>query len=390
MRLKISAGSGGDVQLRFVFMAKRCFTVFGFLFAEVLCCSLVKYWFSPYNYVHEHYYGQFMAKIIGTVLGGSNNVFEVECVSESSHGHTSLVRICTLKSKRLKSEKKYYNPLAPGDSVEISVDDLEDKKGQIVALLPRKNEFVRRNIKGRTPQLLAANLDCLIAVTTPDEPPFRPRFIDRILVQAEYQNIQAIIVCNKYDLPASQSPALQQRLSAWEDLGYKVLRLSAQSGEGMTEFAELLSGKTSALVGQSGVGKSSLVNVLDNSCVLKIGSLSEKYGKGKHTTSKGSLMRININESLIGGIHGASASIIDTPGVKKFILHNIPANDVALYFREMKPFVGKCAFGMSCTHTSEAGCKILEAVYSGLINEDRYKSWKKITEEIKTGKWQTE
>lgn len=326
-----------------------------------------------------------MNQTSGTVLSGTNNVFEVESVSEDDGN--SFIRTCTLKSKRLKSETKYYNPLAPGDIVNIEFEKDGDKKAQIVSLVPRKNEFVRWNVKGRSPQLLAANLDYIILVTTPQEPDFRPRFIDRELVQADRQGIEPVILVNKCDLPAAQSPDFLCRLSTWEELGYKVMRVSARTGEGMFELAHLLHGRLSALVGQSGVGKSSLVNVLDNSIVLKTGSLSKKYGKGSHTTTKGALLHININESLTGGIHGAKASIIDTPGVRRFVLHGIEPGELALYFREMAPLVGKCAFGMSCTHTSEPGCKILEAVYSGVISEERFESWKRISEELKTGSW---
>jgi len=326
-----------------------------------------------------------MNQLTGTVLSGSNNIFEVETISDDDG--SSFIRSCTLKSKRLKSDKKYYNPLAPGDIVEIQINSIEDKKGQITNLIPRKNAFVRWNVKGRAPQLLAANLDYIILVTTPEQPDFRPRFIDRELAQAEYQGIEPIILVNKCDLPMAQSPDFMNRLSIWEELGYKVIRISAKTGDGMVEFAGMLQNKLSALVGQSGVGKSSLVNVLDDTVVLKTGSLSKKYGKGSHTTTKGTLMHIKLNESLTGGIHGPVASIIDTPGVRRFVLHDISADSLAMYFREMAPLIGKCSFGMSCTHTSESGCKILEAVYSGVISEERFESWQRISEEIRTGSW---
>ena len=323
----------------------------------------------------------------GTVLSGSNNIFEIECDDKDEEG-SSIIRFCSFKSKRLKLDTKYYNPLAPGDRVVIEIESAEDEKGQILSLIPRKNAFLRWNIKGRAPQLLAANLDYIILVTTPGEPEFRPRFIDRELVQAEYQNLTPIIVVNKYDLPEAQDMDFQNRLSIWEELGYKVLRLSAKTGEGLQEFAELITGKLSALVGQSGIGKSSLVNVLDNSCVLKTGSLSKKYGKGSHTTTKGSLMHIHLNESIVGGIQNVYASIIDTPGVRRFVLNGIEADDLALYFREFEPLVGKCKFGTNCKHESEPGCKILEAVEAGHISEERFESWQRIRDEIKTGSWE--
>lgn len=329
-----------------------------------------------------------MATITGTVLSGSNNVFDIECEEKDSDGNSfKTVRSCAFKSKRLKVDAKYYNPLAPGDKVEIEFEDDNDEKGLITSLYPRKNSFVRWNVKGRAPQLLAANLDYIILVTTPGEPEFRPRFIDRELAQAEFENLTPIILVNKYDLQEAQDPDFQNRLSIWEELGYKVLRVSAKTGEGLPELAGLLSDKLSAFVGQSGIGKSSLINVLDSTVVLKTGSLSKKYGKGCHTTTKGTLMHIHLNESLVNGIPNAYASIIDTPGVRRFVLNAIPAEELALYFREIKPLVGKCKFGASCRHETEPGCKILEAVYSGAISEERFKSYQTIRNEIETGSW---
>ncbi len=325
-----------------------------------------------------------MNQLTGTVLSGSNNIFEVESINEDDG--SSVIRSCSLKSKRLKSDIKYYNPLAPGDIVEFEVENLVDSKGQITDLVPRKNAFVRWNVKGRAPQLLAANLDHIILVTTPEEPDFRPRFIDRELAQAEFQGIDPVILVNKCDLAGAQDPDFLSRISNWEELGYKVIKISARTGEGLTELAEFLEGKLCALVGQSGIGKSSIVNVLDDTCVLRTGSLSKKYGKGSHTTTKGTLMHITLNESLMG-MHGAIASIIDTPGVRRFVLNDIAAEDLALYFKEMAPLVGQCTFGMSCTHTTEPGCKIQEALYSGIISEERFDSWKRICEEIRTGSW---
>lgn len=315
----------------------------------------------------------------GTILAGTNNNFEVEC-------DDGIKRNCSIKGKVLKSDTQFYNPLAPGDIVEIEVDSLDSKKGQILSLIPRKNAFVRWNVKGRCPQLLASNVDNLILVTTPTEPPFRPRFIDRELCQAEMLNLNPIIVCNKYDL-IEENPETEEYLQIWESLGYKVMRISAKTGEGLTEFAELLENSLSAFVGQSGIGKSSLVNVLDDSCVLKTGSLSKKYGRGNHTTTKGTLNKIELNTSLTGGINGRFASIIDTPGIRRFMTNGIEAEDLALYFKEFKPFLGQCSFGMSCSHTHEKGCRIIEAVKNGEISKKRYESWLRISEQIKTGSW---
>lgn len=319
----------------------------------------------------------------GTVLGGSNNFFSVECEDGAT-------RLCSLKSKRLDDGGQYYNPLAPGDSVTLEQDPLDTGKGQIIARDERRNEFVRWNIKRRMPQVLAANLDCLMVVTTPARPDFRPRFVDRALCQAEMLGISPAVLCNKYDLAGADSPAaheVERRLSVWEEIGYTVLRVSARTGEGLPELASFMEGRLTALVGQSGVGKSSIVNVLDSSCVLRTGSLSQKYGKGTHTTTRGTLVRLRVNEALTDGIRNVRASIIDTPGVKSFALNGIAAEDLALYFRELRPLLGKCAFGMSCTHTHESGCSVLEALRSGRVSAERFESWQRIRDELKSGKY---
>ena len=310
----------------------------------------------------------------GTVFDGTNNFFTVRCSDGA-------MRSCSLKGKILKSEDRFYNPLAPGDIVDIEADKLDASKGQILSLAKRKNAFVRWNVKRRCPQLLAANLDFIVLVTTPAQPPFRPRFIDRALAQAECQNLEPIIVCNKCDLPAHGDIDFQARAKIWEDLGYTVLYVSAKTGEGLDALARALSGRTAAFIGQSGVGKSSLVNALSGNEALRTGNLSRKYDRGAHTTTKGSLNTIVIDKRFTGR-DGEAASIIDTPGIRRFVLHDIAPDDLALYFREFKPIVGSCTFGMSCTHTAEPGCKILEAVHAGVITEERYDSWMRIKDEM--------
>lgn len=308
--------------------------------------------------------------IEGTVLGGTNNAFDVE----DATGH---VRSCIIKGKVLKGVEGYYNPLAPGDRVLIDPDDLDIYRGRIVSLVTRKNHFVRLNQKGNSPQLLAANLDLLVIVTTPDEPPFRPRFVDRALIQADAEHIPVIILLNKADLEVD--PDVYERISDWERIGYRVVEVSAKTGEGVSDFAQLLVGKLTAFVGQSGVGKSSIINALSSRLNLKTGEISYKYGKGSHTTTKGTLFHVHADNGT------GQMDIIDTPGVRRFVLHDIPAEDLALYFPEMEPIVGTCTWGASCTHTHEPGCKILEAVHAGVIHEQRYESWQRIKDEIETG-----
>jgi ribosome biogenesis GTPase len=299
----------------------------------------------------------------GLVIRGSRNIFTVK----DNSGQTLE---CRLKGKVLKYAEGFYNPLAPGDLVVYDEDPLHPGTGLITNLVERKNAFTRFNQKGQASQLLAANIDLLCCITTPASPPFRPRFLDRVLLQGEKADIPLIIICNKYDL-SEDDPDVEERLEDFIRIGYPVYRVSAKNGEGMDELKSFLKGKTSVMVGQSGVGKSSLINVLIGSNI-KVGDVNEKYDRGNHTTTLASLYEMPNNDGII----------IDTPGVRQLIPDGIEAADVILYMKEFAPLAGKCSFGMSCSHETEPGCKIMEAVHAGVIHEDRYESFLRIKEEL--------
>lgn len=331
----------------------------------------------------------------GTVISGTQNTFEVE-VTDSGEGDSADppsggVRIlhCTIKGKRLESFGNYYNPLAVGDRVEVECDEYNSDRGQITALFPRRNIVARYNEKKCATQLLASNVDNLFLLTTPVQPDFKPNFIDRALVQCELLHLNPIILCNKYDL-LDEGPEVESHLTIWQTLGYQVLRVSARTGEGMSELAFAIEGKLSVLVGQSGVGKSSLINVLDDTCVLKTGSLSKKYGKGVHTTTKGAMIHLTLNTALTGGVQGCHANIIDTPGVKKFTLHGIIQRDLAKYFRDLSPLIEKCQYGPSCTHTTEDGCAVRAALNAGAISDLRYESYLRMRGQLPVSNYEIE
>jgi ribosome biogenesis GTPase len=248
---------------------------------------------------------------------------------------------------------------------------------QIISLLERRNSFARFNQKGQSPQLLAANVDLVLCIATPASPPFRPRFLDRSLLQADYAGIPAAIICNKYDLigggnPLAAAEDVEERLEDYRRIGIPVFRLSALTGEGMEELRRFIAGKFSVLVGQSGVGKSSLVNALIPDLDIRVGSLNEKYDRGNHTTTQASLLEIP----------RLNSRIIDTPGIRRFAPQGIAAGDLILHMREFAPLAGKCTYGMSCSHTTEPGCKIMEAVAAGVIHEDRYENFLRIRDEL--------
>lgn len=342
----------------------------------------------------------------GKIIAGSNNVFEVEDAA-------GLRYACSIKGKILKEARGYYNPLAPGDLVQIEKDTHSENAGQIIALLPRRNAFARWNVKGRAPQLLAANIDVIVVVTSSDEPPFRPRFIDRALVQAEQAGIEAVILCNKIDLP--KNAECEKRLEDWSRIGYKIFRCSTKTKEGLASFAQFLLGKRNALMGQSGVGKSSLINALDEKHALQTSMLSEKYGRGVHTTTQGVLLHLDLSaflpESVLEpapepkidttidtiintkktsslAVQKNAVEVIDTPGIRRFVLSEVEDTELALYFREIANLVGTCKFGLSCKHETEPDCAIIQAVEEGRMSPERYENYLRIADEIKTDSWE--
>jgi len=298
----------------------------------------------------------------GLVIRGSRNIFSVRIEEKEKENEIE----CRIKGKVLKDVKGYYNPLSPGDVVKI-----ED--GQITGVEKRRNEFARYNQKGQAPQLLAANVDLVVCVASVSSPPFRPRFLDRALLQADAAGIPAAIVCNKYDLAQDGGdPDIEERLSDFQRIGFPVFRLSVLSGIGMDEFKRFISGKFSVLVGQSGVGKSSLVMALIPGLEIKTGAVNEKFDRGNHTTTQGILLEMPFSKT----------RIVDTPGIRRFAPTEIQAENLVLYMREFAPLAGKCSYGLSCSHETEPGCKIMEAVHAGVIHEDRYESFLRIRKEL--------
>ncbi|MDR0641621.1 MAG: ribosome small subunit-dependent GTPase A [Treponema sp.] len=318
----------------------------------------------------------------GLVIRGSRNIFTVRL----DNGGGPVYRECRIKGKVLKGVELYYNPLAPGDRVLVEMEKgpasaRASAPALITGVLERRSIFARKNQKAlgtnrAAAQILAANADLVLAVTSPGSPPFRPRFLDRVLIQADAAGIAAAIVCNKCDLPAGLD--VEERLEDFRRIGYPVLSVSAKTGSGMAELLEFIGGRYSVLVGQSGVGKSSLVNALLPAAAARVGNLNEKYDRGNHTTTLAEIIEIP-------GAGPAETLIIDTPGIRRFLPWGLEAGELILHMREFAPLAGRCSYGLSCTHRSEPGCKILEAVTAGIIHEDRYDSFLRISEELLTG-----
>jgi ribosome biogenesis GTPase / thiamine phosphate phosphatase len=301
----------------------------------------------------------------GLVIQGSRNIMIVRVITEEGINELE----CRIKGKVLKSREDYYNPIAPGDLVNIEWQK-DENTAMILSVEDRRNIFRRFNQKESLSQLLAANVDLVLCVCTAISPPFRPRFLDRVIVQADIEGIEAVIICNKIDLEYDDID-VDERLEDFKRIGYKVIFVSAKTGEGLEELRNEIEGKTSVMTGQSGVGKSSIINVLKPGVNIREGSINEKYDRGVHTTTMSFIVDIN-----------ASTRLIDTPGVRLFIPDGIKAEELIFHMREFAPLAGKCSYGLSCSHKTEVGCKIMEAVNAGVIHEDRYENFLRIRESI--------
>jgi len=295
------------------------------------------------------------------VLYGINSIYTV-----SAGG---MLLQCRIKGKQLKEAQRSYNPIAPGDIVEVTRDSLTRSEGMISEVMRRRTRLVRWNKKGRAPQILAANADIAVCVTSPSAPPFRPRFIDRLIVAAETGGLVPLIVMNKCDL--ASSAGVSERLAFYQGMGYKVHSCKARTGEGIGELAALLAGKTAVFVGQSGVGKSSLLNALAPGIDLRVGDLSQKHDRGNHTTNFSVLLPIE------NGLR-----IIDTPGIRELELAEVLPDEVGFHFREFTAYMQSCSY-QPCLHDDEPGCAVAAAVQNGEIHYDRYESYLRILQELR-------
>jgi len=241
-----------------------------------------------------------------------------------------------------------------------------DPTGVIVAQLERKSVLSRPDPYGKL-KPVAANIDQIMVVIAPLPEP-HAMLIDRYLVAAETVNIEPVILLNKTDLLAAD-PALQQQmddlLAIYPTLGYRILHTSSKAG-GLEELHAALRERTSVFVGQSGVGKSSLVNALLPEADLRVGSLSETTSKGVHTTTTAQLFQLP-----------SGGSLIDSPGIREFGLWHMNREQVEQGFREFRPLLGHCKF-RDCQHVHEPGCAILGALASGEISERRMDSYRRI------------
>lgn len=276
---------------------------------------------------------------------------------------------CKIKGNfRLKGIRT-TNPVAVGDEVSVEV---KDGASYIVSIAPRRNYIIRRASNlSKESQILAANIDQALLIVTLKEPITNTTFIDRFLATAEAYNVPAVIVINKVDLLADddEKEYLEAVKMLYETIGYRVIKMNALKGEGVDELKSELIGRTTLLSGNSGVGKSSIINCVLPGLNLKTGSVSESHHTGMHTTTFSEMFELP-----------KGGCVIDTPGVKGFGTIDFDKAEVAHYFKEIFAASANCKYN-NCTHTHEPGCAVLAAVENHYISQSRYISYLSILED---------
>lgn len=279
----------------------------------------------------------------GIIICTSSNVYQV---AEGEKIYKCLAR------GKLKKEK--ISPLV-GDEVEFTITNSEKQEGVIEQILPRKNELKRPKM---------ANLTQLILVVSMKMPSPDLLLLDKQLVFAEFMGLKATIVLNKVDLEDKEE--IDRIAKLYESIGYKVIQTNAKEGIKVGEIKTLLEGETTAFAGNSGVGKSTLINSIFEQELTQEGDISDKNQRGKNTTTSTTLYKYKEN-----------SYIADTPGFSTFEINEIPKEDLCHYFVEFVPYLDKCEF-QGCSHIKEENCGVKEALEAGKISSQRYEDYVKI------------
>ena len=273
---------------------------------------------------------------------------------------------CRIRGRlRLKGVRS-TNPVVVGDEVACEADEGGDYV--IADILPRRNYVIRRASNlSKESHIIAANVDQALLMVSLRSPETPTEFVDRFLVTCEAYKVPVTILLSKLDLQDAE--AVAEFRAVYEGAGYRVLEVSVREGRGVEEVRELLAGRTTLVSGNSGVGKSTLIQCIDPALDIRTGEISESHHKGRHTTTFSTMY------PLAGG-----GAVIDTPGIKGFGLIDIDEAELWHYFPEMMRVAPACRF-YNCTHTHEPGCAVTEAVKAGEIAWPRYESYLKIRDE---------
>jgi ribosome biogenesis GTPase len=284
-------------------------------------------------------------------------------------GNGSIVE-CTIKGKFRVKDLKTTNPVAVGDNVLFEFEK-KDNSGVITEVLDRKNYILRKSSNlSKQFQVIAANVDQVILMITIILPVTPVEFIDRFLITAEAYRVPASIIINKTDIYGEQeNERMEQLISVYSNIGYECFRLSLTSGTGIGPVKERLENRITLLSGNSGVGKTTLLNILEPSLNLKTGEVSDYHKQGKHITTFPEMHRMPF-----GGY------VIDTPGLRGFGVVDMERNEIYHFFPEIFRISKDCRF-YNCLHLDEPGCAVRKAVEQGTINPMRYRSYVSILED---------
>ena len=283
---------------------------------------------------------------------------------------------CRIKGNfRIKGIRS-TNPVAVGDRVEVRMPQAETEDGLITGIEDRKNYIIRKSINlSKQSHIIAANVDQALLIVTVANPETSTTFIDRFLASAEAYRVPVILVFNKTDLLDDDQRHYQQMMvQLYETIGYQCLQVSAATGQGFDQLTPLLEGKITLLSGNSGVGKSTLINRLVPGANLRTADLSDAHNMGMHTTTFSEMISLG------------TSYLIDTPGIKGFGSFDMEPEEISGYFKEIFRFSKDCRFN-NCTHTHEPGCAVLQALENHYIAQSRYQSYLSMLQDKDEGKY---